>query len=227
MHAFLSLLRGPAVNLRPRYNVAPGQRAAVVRGDGDGWRLEMLRWGLVPGWAKDPRIGYRCINARVETARSKPAFRSAFRARRCLVPVDGVYEWSGKGATRQAWLIERPGAALFALAGLWERWRVREGVALSGELTAWRPGDVLETFTLLTTEAHETLAPIHHRMPVIVAAHDFERWLTGAYVALGPAAGLVARRVGARVNNARHDDPGCVAPVDGDVEEDGCTRRSG
>ena len=226
MHAFLSLLRGPAANLRPRYNVAPGQRAAVVRDQGAGQRLERLRWGLVPGWAKDPRIGSRCINARVETADSKPAFRSAFRARRGLVPVDGFYEWNGKGATKQAWLIERPDGALFALAALWERWRVREGVALSGELLALRPGDVLETFTILTTEAHETLAPIHHRMPVIVAANDFDRWLTGGDVALGPAAGLVARRVSAWVNNARNDDPGCVAPIEGAVEE-GCTRRSG
>ena len=226
MHAFLSLLRGPAVNLRPRYNVAPGQRAAVVRDGGGGWRLERLRWGLVPGWAKDPRIGYRCINARAETAHSKPAFRSAYRTRRCVVPVDGFYEWSGKGAARQAWLIERPDGALFCLAGLWERWPVREGVALSGELAALRPGDVLETFAVLTTEAHETLASIHHRMPVVVATEDFDRWLLGEDVALGPAAGLVARRVGARVNNARHDDPRCVAPLEGEGEER-CTRRSG
>ena len=107
-HAFLSLLRSPPVNLRARYNVAPGQRAAVVRDEGTGRRLEMLRWGLVSGWAQDPRIGYRCINARAETVRSKPAFRAAFRARRCLVPVDGFYEWSDKGAAKQAWLIERP-----------------------------------------------------------------------------------------------------------------------
>ena len=213
VQAFLSLLR-VAQNLPPRYNIAPGQRAAVVRDEDTGRRLEMLRWGLVPGWASDLRIAYKCINARSETAHAKPAFRAAFRARRCLVPVDGFYEWSGKGTARQAWLIELPGAELFALAGLWERWRVRENVPLPAGLAGLVPGDVLQTFTILTTQAHPSLAAIHPRMPVIVAPHDLDRWLTGEDVALGPTAGLVARRVGSRVNDARHDDPSCVAPAD-------------
>ena len=213
VHAFLSLLRTPPQNLRPRYNVAPGQNAAIVRNAGTGRGFDMLRWGLVPAWAKDPRIGYKCINARAETARTKPAFRAAFGKRRCLVPVDGFYEWTGEGrGARQAWLVERSDGALFALAGLWEAWRVREGTALGGELAVLNPGDVVETFTVLTTEAHPTLASLHHRMPVIIAPEDFEAWLGGGDVALSPVGGFLVRRVGSRVNNARNDDPHCVAP---------------
>ena len=212
VHAFLSLLRSPAQNLRPRYNVAPGQSVAVARQEGPGRRLEMLRWGLIPGWARDPRIAYKCINARAETASSKPAFRAAFRQRRCLVPVDGFYEWAGKGAARQAWLIESGDGGPFALAGLWERWLVREGIALTGELAALRAGDVLETFTILTTAANSSLARIHHRMPVVLAPEAFDEWLEGREVALqaAPEDFLVARRVGSRVNNARNDDARCV-----------------
>ena len=223
VHAFLSLLRTAPLNLRPRYNVAPGQRAGVVREDGSGRRFDMLRWGLVPAWAMDPRIGYKCINARSETARSKPAFRAAFGERRCLVPVDGFYEWTGKGrGMREAWLIERVDGALFALAGLWESWRVREGAPLTGELATLQPGDLVETFTVLTTEAHPTLAAVHHRMPVVVAAQDFEAWLGGGNIALAPSGGFVLRRVGTRVNNARHDDPRCIAPPEDDSpSEDG------
>ena len=228
VHAFLSLLRAPPLNLRPRYNVAPGQRAGVVREDGSGRRFDKLRWGLVPAWAKDPRIGYKCINARAETARSKPAFRAAFGKRRCLVPVDGFYEWTGKGrGMREAWLIERGDGALFALAGLWEGWRVREGASLTGELAALNPGDLVETFTVLTTEAHPTLASIHHRMPVVVAPEDFEAWLWGGSVALAPTEGLVLRRVDSWVNNARHDDPRCVEPPPDDVPPEDSEQASG
>ena len=225
VHAFLSLLRTPPQNLRPRYNVAPGQRAGIVRDDGSGRRFESLRWGLVPAWAKDPRMGYKCINARAETAHSKPAFRAAFGKRRCLVPVDAFYEWTGKGrGQREAWLIERPDGALFALAGLWERWQVREGAALTGELAALSPGDAVETFTVLTTDAHPTLASLHHRMPVIVAPGDFEAWLGGGNVALAPVGGLTVRRVGTWVNNARNDDPRCVASPTDDASPVGIAR---
>ena len=227
VHAFLSLLRTPPLNLRPRYNVAPGQRAGVMREGDAGRHFEMLRWGLIPAWAKDPRIGYKCINARAETARSKPAFRAAFGKRRCLVPVDGFYEWTGRGrGAREAWLIERADGALFALAGLWERWRVREGTALTGELATLGPGDLVETFTVLTTEAHPTLASLHHRMPVVIEPGDFEAWLGGGDVPLAPAGGFVPRRVGSRVNNARHDDPRCVEPPSDDATHEDTVRIS-
>ena len=215
VHAFLSLT-GSARNLRSRYNVAPTQEVAVVRAADDGRRLSMLRWGLIPGWAKDPRIGSRLINARAETASSKPSFRAAFRARRCLVPADGFYEWTGgRGATRQPWLIGLEDAVLFAFAGLWERWTVPEGIVLTGSLSACRPGDSVETFTILTTAAHEAVAALHHRMPVILPPDAFDPWLAGESVPLDPYAppALTVRPVSTLVNSPANDDPRCIEPV--------------
>ena len=214
IHALLSL-DGPAPNLRPRYNLAPSQSAAVVRNDGGERRLSLLRWGLIPEWAKDSGIGHKLINARAETAAVKPAFRAAFSRRRCLVPADGFYEWRHEGSVRQPWLIARRDAELMAFAGLWERWRVPEGAALRGSLAERRPGDAVETFTILTTEANDTVRALHHRMPVILPTEAFELWLAGEAVRLGPAPEdlLVMHRVGRRVNNPRDDDPECVAAL--------------
>ena len=215
VHAFLNL-QGPARNLRPRYNVSPSQEVAAVRAGEDGRRrLSMLRWGLIPGWAKDPRIGYKLINARSETASVKPSFRAAFRARRCLVPVDGFYEWTGRGQTRQPWLIGFEDDALFAFAGLWERWTVPGGATLPGSLAQHTAGDVVETCTILTTSANETLAPLHHRMPVILAPDEFDPWLAGREVSLDPfpAPAMTVRPVATRVNSPANDDPECVAPI--------------
>ncbi len=214
VNAFLRLI-GPAANLRPRYNLAPSQNAAVVRGDAEGRHLSMMRWGLIPGWAKDPSIGHKLINARAETAAVKPSFRGAFSKRRCLVPVDGFYEWRREGSIRQPWRIFRPDGGLMAFAGLWERWRVPEGAALRGSLAERQPGEVVENFTILTTEANATMRALHHRMPVILMPEAFETWLTGGDVQLGPASeDLVAmHRVDLRVNNPRNDDPECVAAL--------------
>ena len=214
MHALLHIA-GPAANLRPRYNLAPSQSAAVVRsGDGER-RLSLLRWGLIPAWAKDPGIGHKLINARAEMAAAKPAFRAAFAKRRCLVPADGFYEWRREGSLRQPWLVARRDGAPMAFAGLWERWRVPEGAALRGALAERRPGDVVETFTILTTEANATVRALHHRMPVILPPEAFAPWLAGAPVALGPAPEdlLAMHRVGLRVNHPRNDDPACAAPL--------------
>ena len=214
VHALLSL-SGPAPNLRPRYNLAPSQSAAVVRGDGGERTLSMLRWGLIPGWAKDPNIGHKLINARAETAATKPSFRAAFAKRRCLVPADGFYEWRAEGAVRQPWLIAPRDGGLMAFAALWEQWRVREGAALRGSLSERRPGDVVETFTILTTEANAAMRTLHHRMPVILAPDAFEPWLSGDDVPLGPAPEelLAMHRVGLRVNSPRNDDPDCVVEL--------------
>ena len=131
LHDLMDLVGAPP-NLRPRYNVAPSQDVAVIRSDDKGRTLAMLRWGLIPAWAKDPAIGHRLINARSETAADKPSFRAAYRHRRCLIPADGFYEWRREGKTRQPWLFGLRGGAPFAFAGLWERWRVPEGAALTG-----------------------------------------------------------------------------------------------
>ena len=170
-------LIGAPLNLQPRYNVAPDQDVAIVRAadpgsrSGIGRRLSMLRRGLVPAWAKDPSIGNRLINARSETVAEKPAFRAAYRRRRCLVPADGFYEWQRSppprigvrgglpairgGGTRQPWLFGLRDGSPFAFAGLWERWTAPEGPAPAGLLFGPEPGGPVETFTILTTAAND------------------------------------------------------------------------
>ena len=206
---------GSAPELRPRYNVAPSQPVAVVRAEGTSRELAMLRWGLIPGWAKDPAIGSRLINARAETAREKPAFRDAFAARRCLIPADGFYEWQRSGEQRHPWFIGTKMGGLFAFAGLWEQWRVRADARLGGTLADARPSDTVETCTILTTEANAVLASIHDRMPVILPQDAFGSWLAGEAVALTPypPEALSAHRVSALVNRPGNDDPRCAEPL--------------
>ncbi len=195
-------------NLSPRYNIAPSQQAPVVRADAAGGRtLGLLRWGLIPSWAKEAKIGYRMINARAETVAEKPAFRSAFRHRRCLVPADGFYEWRKQGTVKQPTRITRADGAPFAFAGLWERWRAPDGA-------------LIDSFTIITTAANELLRPIHERMPVILDPADFGPWLeAGGVERLVPYtdAKLEAVPVSTRVNSPKHDDPACIAPLDGDA----------
>lgn len=212
-------LLDPPMKLRPRYNVAPGQDVAAVRAESGGRRLSMLRWGLLPGWAKDPNMGYRMINARAETVASKPAYRAAYRARRCLIPADGFYEWVRQGAAKQPYLVESDDVRPMFLAGLWERWRVPEDIILPRSLQGSAPGDAIETCTILTTEANEIMKPIHHRMPVILAPDSFAPWLAGGEVALAPcpSAAMTVQPVSRWVNNAAHDDPRCIEPENAEV----------
>lgn len=200
-----------AASDRPRYNIAPTQAIAVVRKipDAEGRELVMLRWGLIPAWSKDAQIGARMINARAETAAEKPAFRAAFKARRCLVPADGFYEWQRAGRQKQPFYFRLRDGTPFALAGLWEEWEA--------------PGsEIIESASVLTTEANELVRPIHDRMPVILQREDYERWLdpeTRAAETLRgllrpyPAGEMSASAVSRRVNNARNDDAGCIEPL--------------
>ena len=196
----------------PRYNIAPTQDLAAVRGrDGDdGRELVALRWGLVPFWAKDPGIGNRMINARAETVAEKPAYRAAYRHRRCLVLADGFYEWHREGQVKIPWYISLASEEPFAFAGLWERWRSKE------------TGESLETATLITTQANDFLAPLHHRMPVILDADRADRWLAGGDELINTASQdcpkLRAWPVDRRVNNARNQGEDLIRP-DGDVRE--------
>lgn len=195
--------------LEPRFNVAPSQDIATVRQDRDGRRaLSMDRWGLVPHWAVDPAVGNRLINARAESVATKPAFRDALRSRRCLVPADGFYEWSGHGAARRPYLFRRSDRAMIGIAGLYDRW-TSEG------------GEVVDSCTLITTEANATLAPFHDRMPVILAPGDYARWLDRgqeepqalmSLLAPCPADWLDSSPVSTRINNPRNDDPECLVP---------------
>ena len=214
LHELMDLI-GPPRNLRPRYNVAPSQDVAVVRAVDGGRSVSMLRWGLIPAWAKDPAIGYRLINARSETVAEKPSFRSAYRRRRCLIPADGFYEWQRLGKIRQPWLFGLRDGAPFALAGLWERWTVPEGAELTGSLAELGAGDPVETCTILTTAANETVAPVHGRMPVILPRDACDPWLAGEDVSLAPFAAdaMTAHPVSTLVNRPANDDPRCVEPV--------------
>ena len=214
LHELMDLI-GVPLNLPPRYNVAPSQDVAVVRAAPDGRSLAMLRWGLIPAWARDPAIGHKLINARSETAAQKPSFRSAFRHRRCLVPADGFYEWRRSGGTRQPWLFGLRDGAPMMFAGLWERWTVPEGAALTGSLAECSPGDAVETCTILTTAANETVAPVHGRMPVILPPGAWDAWLAGEEVPLEPypADAMSAWPVSTHVNRPTNDDPACIEPV--------------
>jgi putative SOS response-associated peptidase YedK len=194
--------------LRARFNVAPMQPVPVVRATPEGRHLDLLRWGLVPPWAEDPRSGSRMINARAERAASAPAFRAAMRVRRCLVPADGFYEWQGRRGERRPFHLHLVGGGLFAFAGLWERWRSPEG-------------EGLETCCVLTTEANARVRPIHERMPVILAPAAYARWLDPELrdpAALAdllrplPDDALEPRPVGLAVNDARRDDASCLQP---------------
>jgi putative SOS response-associated peptidase YedK len=190
----------------PRYNIAPTMDALVVRETPGGERgAAMLRWGFVPSWAKDPAIGSRMINARAESVVDRPAFRAAFRRRRCLVPADGFYEWQPvAGGRKQPYFIRLVSGAPLALAGLWEEWR---GPA----------GDAIATFTIVTTAANEALRAIHDRMPVLIAPADHDEWLSSPNPSalLAPWAGepLEVRPIGQRVNSVRNDSSDLVERV--------------
>lgn len=154
-----------------RYNVAPTQDILNVRRSGEGREAALLRWGLVPAWAKDPGVGARLINARAETVESKPSFRAAFKRRRCLIPAAGFYEWAKAQAGRkQPYYFQMKDEEVFAFAGLWERWEAPTAGSGGGQ----RP---FETCTIITTEANSLLAKVHDRMPVILSPEDYDLWL--------------------------------------------------
>ena len=196
--------------LRPRYNIAPAQEIAAVRLAPQGTReVAMLRWGLVPSWAKDASIGSRMINARSETAAEKPAFRTSFRHRRCLVPADGFYEWAKTGAKKQPYLFRRGDGRPFAIAALWESWADPDGHSL-------------ETCTLLTTGANRLVAGIHPRMPVIVDPMNFNHWLSPPnhdprflQPLLRPygETEMIGFPVSSAVNRSDNDSPQCTVPL--------------
>ena len=192
----------------PRYNIAPTQSLLTVVNDGVR-KGEMMRWGLVPSWAKDIKVGSRMINAVSETAAAKPAFRSAFRRRRCLVLADGFYEWRRQGKQRiPIYFFQKSGEPM-AFAGLWESWQSPAG-------------ERIRSCAILTTAANEFIASTHHRMPVILSAETEPLWLDPLaetpdtlepLLIPAPADSLDAREVSPMVNNVRNDGLGCIAPA--------------
>ncbi len=195
-------------DLRPRYNIAPGQDVLCVIRDGEN-RIEHLRWGLIPFWAKDPAVGNRLINARAETVAEKPSFRSAFAKRRCLVVADGFYEWRPEGKRKVPVYIFLKSKKPFGFAGLYESWKDPGGREI-------------RTCTIITTEANDLVRPIHDRMPVILPEGVGDRWLDPsegsrerlqAILTSYPAGEMAAFDVTSTVNSAAHDAPDCVVPA--------------
>jgi len=200
-----------SVEVRRRYNVAPGDDVVCVTTARDGApRGDVLRWGLVPHWARDPATGFKMINARAETVADKPAYRDAFARRRCLVVADGFYEWRREADGRKAahWITRADGAP-FAFAGLWATWRREREDPLA-----------LRTCSIVTTAANARVAELHDRMPVILPPEAEAAWLDPATPAPVlhellrpfPAVDTALRPVGPAVNDARYDGPECLAP---------------
>ncbi len=202
-------LRHLPPDLQPRYNIPPSQPILAVR-ELDGVRAAaMLRWGLIPFWSKDPKIGYKLSNARSETAAEKPSFRAAFKARRCIIPATGFYEWKRAGTAKIPHFIRLRSGAPMAMAGLWESWQPSDG------------SEPLETCTILTTGPNELMADIHHRMPVLLPPQEWDDWLAPnaereylrSLMVPYKADEMEAHPVSTRVNSARNDGPDLVEAV--------------
>ncbi|MEI6862434.1 MAG: SOS response-associated peptidase [Verrucomicrobiota bacterium] len=207
-----------------RYNIAPGTRIPAVRNRprrldaprGPAYELATPDWGLVPSWSKSAAAASRLVNARAESLAAKPSFRDAFQTRRCLIPASGFYEWEVRGRSRRPWLFRRPAARPFCLVGLWETWSAPDGTAL-------------ETCAVVTTAPNQLMAPIHHRMPAMLAEENLAVWLDPASPLSALAVlfrppddtTLIAQRISSRVSNVRHDDPACLAPATDDEADNG------
>lgn len=194
----------------PRFNAAPLQWLPVIRARPDGARVaEAMRWGLVPGWAKDEAVAAHLINARVETLAEKPSFRAALRHRRCVVPVNGFYEWAAWPEGKQPFYVHAANDAPLGLAGLWERW------------TRPADGETLETFTIVTTTASEAVRPLHDRMPLILPPEEYGAWCDAGtsvdavreMLAATSVTPLASHPVGRAVGNVRRDDAELMRPL--------------
>ena len=189
------------------YNVAPGTNVPVVRqAENEGRELVLMRWGLIPHWAKEERIGYKMINARGETVASKPAFRQPFKRHRCLIPANGFYEWRKTQSGKVPYFIHPRDDSVIGFGGLWDVWTNPEG-------------ERIESCTIITTAANEVIKPLHDRMPLIVAPEDYGVWLTedvgraSEVMGITSSVQLEAYPVRTRVNKPANDDPGCIERV--------------
>ena len=194
-------------NLAPRYNVAPTQSVPIVRRGASGRELVTVRWGLVPFWAKDLKIGAKMINAKAETVAEKPAFRDGYRRKRCLVLADGFYEWKKIEGGKQPYLIRLKTAEPLAFAGLWADWKDKDS------------GERIESCTIITTEPNALMATIHNRMPAILPPDAYDLWLDPeaadgkGLLRPFPDAAMEAFAVSPRVGNVKNDDPELIEPI--------------
>ncbi len=201
-----------AAGVVPRYNIAPTQSVPVIFHDGEDLHLRNMRWGLIPHWSKDQAIGNRLINARGETAAEKPSFRTPFKRRRCIIPATGFYEWQkpvgGKG-NKLPYYIFRRDEELLCFAGLWDHWDAPDG-------------EIVQSFTIITTRPNNLMRPIHDRMPVILAQSDENLWLNPdihdpdriqPIIRPCPDSLLTMYPVSTLVNSPTHDSPDCIVPL--------------
>jgi putative SOS response-associated peptidase YedK len=185
-----------------RYNITPTQEVGVVRSSDAGREFVSMRWGLLPRWTKDIKTAPMLNNARAETIAEKPSFREAYKSRRCIIPASGFYEWQTEGNTKQPFYFQSPEGRLLSFAGIWERW------------------NDIETCAIVTTDANEIMAPVHHRMPVILGANDYQGWLDPSssdvshMLAPCPSSELTCYPVSTYVNKAGNEGPQCVEPVE-------------
>ena len=215
IEALLDVLRAVIqCDLTPRYNIAPSQMVACVRNAPENEHREcvLLKWGLIPSWAKDSSIGYKMINARAETVAEKPSFRKAFKHQRCLVIADGFYEWKREGKAKQPYYIRFKDSRPFAFAGLWESWQDKNQ----------KDSPKIDSCTIITTEANAFMESIHHRMPVILDSKNYEAWLDPnlkdpsfltPLLKEHPSDEMEAFPISTRVNNPRFDGPECLEPA--------------
>jgi putative SOS response-associated peptidase YedK len=196
----------------PRYNIAPTQTVPVIRQrPKEPIRVvSLMKWGLIPSWAKDPSVAASMINARSETAHEKPAFRDALKSRRCLIPVDGFYEWQRRTTTKQPFCFEVNDGELFAFAGIWEGWKDPNGGRL-------------RSCSILTTTANAVTSAIHDRMPVILDSNNYDLWLDPGMQNVGAVCELLkpydagmmrCYPVGTRINHVANDDEECSRPIE-------------
>ncbi|MBH0231223.1 SOS response-associated peptidase [Halobacillus yeomjeoni] len=198
----------PLPDYTPRYNIAPGQKVLAVIHDGEEKRAGFMYWGLVPSWAKDPKIGYKMINARSETAHEKPSFKRLMSKKRCLIIADSFYEWQKTDDSKQAVRISPENRELFAFAGLWDHWKTDD--------------DERFTCTILTQEANDFMAPIHNRMPVILPKAQQDDWIqpfkweaeqAHDFIHQLNMEELTAYNVSSYVNSAKNEGPECIRPL--------------
>jgi putative SOS response-associated peptidase YedK len=194
-------------SITPNYNIAPTQEVAAVVEEDEKRKLEMLHWGLIPSWAKDPSIGNKMINARAETVAEKPSFRRAFKVRRCLILADRFYEWKKTDDGKQPYHVKMEDGSLFAFAGLWE---------------TWQNGEEIRSCTIITTDANDLMSEIHHRMPVILHPEDYAMWLDHDFeekevlttlLKPYPADVMEAYPVSRRVNKPSNNEPSVLEPA--------------
>jgi putative SOS response-associated peptidase YedK len=196
------------LGFKERFNIAPSQNVPTVVYDGQNRRISVLRWGLIPHWAKDGSMGMKTINARAETISEKPSFRDSFKSKRCLVPADGFIEWARNSKEKTPKYINLKSNELFGMAGLWAEWNGN--------------GESIQTFSIVTTEANDLIGKVHHRMPVILNPESYSKWLDPAASSAQLKSLLVpyapqemnVRSISKVVNSTKNDSPDCLNPTE-------------